>query len=106
MSDHGKPPAASPVVDDDRTCGPFRLIRELGRGGMGTVYLAEVLDAAAGDGESTDEIGDVAHRPPPGTRVALKTFHPHLVDAADFARRFRREARTGAAIRHPNVVRT
>jgi len=42
------------------------------------------------------DIGQIAHRPAPGTRVALKTFHPHLVDSTDFARRFRREARTGA----------
>src|SRR5690242_11972148 len=32
-----------PVADGD-SCGPFRLLREIGRGGMGVVYLAERAD--------------------------------------------------------------
>ena len=101
------PPLPNPPPEEDLVFGAFRLIREIGRGGMGTVYLAEVLDLPFDtSGDASTEIGDIVNRPAPGTRVAVKTFHPHLVETKDFARRFRREARTGAAIRHENVVRT
>ena len=60
----------------------FRLIRLLGQGGMGVVYEAE-------DGEL-------------GLRVALKLL-PGL--QPDLLRRFKKEFRAAANIRHPNVVR-
>ncbi len=50
--------------------GPYRLMRRLGEGGMGTVYLGETPD---------------------GTRVAVKLLHHTIAADPDFRRRFRRE---------------
>ena len=62
----------------------YRLDRRLGRGGMGTVYVA--TDAAL------------------ERRVAAKVIRDDLVGSVDAADRFRREARATAAFSHPNVV--
>ncbi len=72
--------------------GPYEILSELGTGGMGTVYLALALDGAAGV--------------LPGTQVALKVVHPHLVSRPEYVERFRREARVGRRVRHENVVST
>src|SRR5215468_7460668 len=64
--------------------GRFVLLRALGHGGMGSVYEAE----------------DQRMR----RRVALKLLHRDYVNPMDAGRRFRREARAAARIRHPNVV--
>ena len=66
--------------------GPYRVLRELGSGAMGTVYLAD-------DEEE-------------GRRIALKVLHPHLFKRRGFFKRFQREAWAGEKVRHPNVVRT
>jgi eukaryotic-like serine/threonine-protein kinase len=63
--------------------GPYRLLQEIGRGGMGTVYLAEREDV--------------------GKRVALKLVRgglasPHNVE------RLLRERRVLAGIEHPNIA--
>lgn len=79
-------PASMPVL------GPFRVEVELGAGGMGTVYRAEVVDPTG--------------RLEPGRRVALKVVHPHLLGERQFLERFRREAEIGQSVRHANVVRT
>jgi serine/threonine protein kinase len=68
---------------DDRL-GEFRIIRRLGAGGMGIVYLAH------------DEHLD--------RRVALKVITPHLAHDLEFRRRFEAEARNTAAIDDPHVV--
>ncbi len=65
--------------------GPqYRLERELGRGGMGVVFLA------------TDTTLD--------RRVAVKVVHPELASHESITRRFLAEARTIARLRHPNIV--
>ncbi len=66
--------------------GPYRLERELGRGGMGSVWLA-----ARSDG---------AYR----GQVALKLPFPHYL-AGQSRGRFRRERDILAALQHPNIAR-
>jgi urea transport system substrate-binding protein len=63
--------------------GGFRLVRVLGEGGMGIVYEGEDLTL--------------------NRRVALKMVRPELVDDA-LRRRFLREARSAAALRHDRIV--
>jgi hypothetical protein len=64
----------------------YRLVRELGRGATGVVYLAR-------DAELDRD-------------VAVKLLHPHLAgtERADALARFFHEARVMASLRHPNVV--
>ncbi len=64
--------------------GQYRLELEIGRGGMGIVFLAHdvTLDR----------------------RVAIKTLPAHLASDETVRERFLREARTAAALTHPNIV--
>jgi serine/threonine-protein kinase len=64
--------------------GSYDIQREVGRGGMGVVYLA------------TDRRL--------GRRVALKVIVPELAADPQFRVRFEREARVAATLEHPNVV--
>jgi len=66
------------------TLGRYRLVDELGSGGMAVVF------------RGTD--------PALGRDVAIKIMHPHLWGKAEYAARFSREARAVAALRHPNIV--
>lgn len=71
-------------IQDGIELGDFHLIRELGRGAMGVVYLAEQKSL--------------------GRQVALKLFRPAL-GAFGFSReRFVQEARAIAKLRHPGIV--
>jgi tetratricopeptide (TPR) repeat protein len=74
------------------TLGPYRIEKELGSGGMGSVYLAESVEPA--------------HGIEAGTHVALKVVHPHLLEQPNFLERFEREAQMGRAVEHENLVRT
>ncbi|HEX8283653.1 MAG TPA: serine/threonine-protein kinase [Pyrinomonadaceae bacterium] len=69
-----------------QTVGRYRLIREIGRGGMGTVFLAE-----RADGEFEQQ-------------VALKVVRRGFADT-ELARRFRHERRILASLNHPNIAR-
>jgi serine/threonine protein kinase len=84
------PPPGS--ADGPGRVGPYRLLRELGSGGMGTVYRAVCEGRAPGIR--------------PGQEVALKVVHAHLANGDGFFKRFLREAEIGKRVRHPNVVRT
>ena len=63
--------------------GPFQIQRELGRGGMGVVYLA------------TDTRLD--------RQVAIKALPADLAADQDRLARFQREAKVLASLNHPNV---
>ncbi len=63
----------------------YRIVREVGRGGMGTVY--EVVHEAL------------------GSRFALKQLRLDLSAHAEIASRFRHEAQIMARLQHPHIVR-
>ena len=78
------------LLDDDeaayaagRVIGPYTIVRELGRGGMGRVYLAS--DARL------------------GRNVALKAIAPRLIGDPAQRERLRREARAAAGLTHPGI---
>jgi serine/threonine-protein kinase len=64
--------------------GRYRLLREVARGGMASIWQAE------------DTLLD--------RQVAVKLLHPHFADDPEFVERFRREARAAARLSHPNIV--
>jgi eukaryotic-like serine/threonine-protein kinase len=69
----------------DRRIGPYRVVRELGRGGMGVVYLAERVD-----GEFRRE-------------VAIKLLR-NSPDAEELHRRFIAERQILASLSHPHIA--
>jgi len=86
----GAPPPGETIASGDiggvHAGARYRLVRELGRGATGVVYLARDLELER--------------------EVAVKLLHPHLAAArtADALARFFDEARIAASLRHPNIV--
>jgi len=84
------PPTVEPSGPRDsetlpfRRLGDFRIIREIGRGGMGVVYEAEQ--------ESL------------GRRVAVKVLPSIHLSSPSAVRRFRREAKAAARLHHTNII--
>lgn len=73
--------------------GPYRILAPLGRGGMGTVYLARDIRHAP-------EIGD-------DVLIALKVLPPRVAREQErMLLRFQREIEMGKRTDHPNVART
>ncbi len=64
--------------------GHYRIIKQIGYGGMATVFLAEDINL--------------------GREVAVKVFWPRPGETRDFLKRFEREARVLAKLDHPNVL--
>src|SRR5215216_3020455 len=69
---------------EPRRIASYTLLEPIGHGGMAVVYRAHQ--------ESLDRT------------VAVKVLSEHLAASDEFLERFRREARTAANMRHPNVV--
>ena len=68
----------------EKMIGPYRLLRELGHGGMGVVYAA--FDTRL------------------ERQVALKLLPARLMNETERVQRFQREARTVSALNHPNII--
>jgi eukaryotic-like serine/threonine-protein kinase len=64
--------------------GHYKIIRELGRGGMGEVYLAEDVRL--------------------GRQIALKILPAHFTEEFEQISRFEREARAASSLNHPNII--
>src|SRR3954454_3942057 len=72
------------MPDLKQTVGRYEILRELGRGGMATVYLARQIDL--------------------DRAVALKKLGALSAADPSFAKRFLREARLAGSLSHPNIV--
>ena len=76
---------ASELTSNTRALAPdFKVMGELGRGGMGIVYLAIDVNL--------------------DREVAIKVLPAHLTEPSGVRDRFLREARTAAKLSHPNIV--
>jgi serine/threonine protein kinase/WD40 repeat protein len=78
---HSPPEPALPRLKE---LGDYRILREVGRGGMGVVYEAEQISL--------------------GRRVALKVLPGHVAGDRKALERFRREAKAAARLHHTNIV--
>src|ERR1700740_614246 len=78
-----EPPPAGPLPPLERL-GDYRILREIGHGGMGVVYEAEQVSL--------------------GRHVALKVLLTHSLLDPKQLQRFQREARSAARLHHTNIV--
>jgi uncharacterized RDD family membrane protein YckC len=83
IGESGHAPSEAAALADDQPFGPYRIVRLLGRGGMGEVYEAEDLDT--------------------GRRVALKLLRGRI-DRREDRERFLREGQLAASISDPHTV--
>jgi tRNA A-37 threonylcarbamoyl transferase component Bud32 len=79
----GRPPAAADT-DALPQFGGYRVVRKIGEGGMGAVFLAEDTRL--------------------NRKTAIKTMRPEVAAAPGNRERFEREAKAAAAVEHDNIV--
>lgn len=80
----GPQPRSGPEASEPRQIGSYIIRREIGRGGMGIVYLADDTRLQR--------------------RVALKALNPNLNQRPDLRERLRNEARLAGGLTHPNIA--
>ncbi|MDZ4862558.1 MAG: serine/threonine-protein kinase, partial [Gemmatimonadota bacterium] len=66
------------------TLGEYEIVREIGQGGMATVYLAHEI--------ALDR------------KVAIKVMSPQFLHGVEMIERFKREARFAASLNHPHII--
>ncbi len=90
--DHAKVPLTFPSEEEPAATNfagrvvdhRYRVLRKIGEGGMGTVYVGEHIEI--------------------GKEVAIKILHPAFSTEKELVERFRREARAASRIGHPNII--
>ena len=82
--DQNEPTGTHVVLTEGAMVPPYRIIRQIGVGGMGEVYLADDTRL--------------------NRRVAIKFLPTHLASKEDVKNRFYREAQSVAKLNHPNIV--
>ena len=70
--------------EDGEVIGPYKIVEQLGRGGMANVYKAYHANL--------------------DRHVALKVLHPNFLEDPNFLARFEREAKVVARLEHPNII--
>jgi serine/threonine-protein kinase len=81
---HVKRPRAGTAVADPERIGAYRVLRRLGEGGMGSVFLA---------------YDEAVHG-----QIAIKVLSQERADVPGLLDRFRREGQSGVLLNHPNIV--
>ena len=77
--------------------GNWVIDKELGRGGMGRVYLAH--EEVSSPSSPAPPAGDQPHQ------AAVKILAPDLAQEVGFLKRFQREIEALSLLNHPNIVR-
>ena len=72
------------TISPGENVGPYRVVEQLGSGGMATVYKG--------------------YQPSLDRYVAIKVMHPMFKGNPQFFERFKREARIVAKLEHPNII--
>ncbi|MEP6919512.1 MAG: protein kinase [bacterium] len=85
MPEPNDSPSTESVSETPEYIAHYRIIRKIGKGGMGEVFL----------GEDTKQHG---------RKVALKVLPPRLTNDESRVRRFKQEARAILALNHPNIL--